>query len=64
MIFERLRAILAEQFAINENSITMDTTFVDDLGVIAIYGIGIDSRVVPKAGADTLGIIVEGLSHA
>lgn len=33
MIFEKLRAILAEQFAVNENSITMDTTFVDDLGV-------------------------------
>jgi acyl carrier protein len=33
MIFERLCAILAEQFSINENSITMDTTFVDDLGV-------------------------------
>jgi len=33
MIFERLCAILAEQFSINENSITMDTTFIDDLGV-------------------------------
>ena len=33
MIFERLCAILAEQFSISENSITMDTTFVDDLGV-------------------------------
>ena len=33
MIFERLCAILAEQFSINESSITMDTTFVDDLGV-------------------------------
>ena len=33
MIFERLSAILAEQFSISENSITMDTTFVDDLGV-------------------------------
>ena len=33
MIFEKLSAILAEQFAINESSITMDTTFIDDLGV-------------------------------
>jgi len=33
MIFERLCAILAGQFSIHEDSITMDTTFVDDLGV-------------------------------
>ena len=33
MIFEKLSEILAEQFSINENSITMDTTFIDDLGV-------------------------------
>ena len=33
MIFEKLCAILAEQFSINETSITMDTTFIDDLGV-------------------------------
>ena len=33
MIYEKLCAILAEQFSISEDSITMDTTFVDDLGV-------------------------------
>ena len=33
MIFERLCLIIAEQFSINENSITMSTTFIDDLGV-------------------------------
>ena len=32
MIFERLRAIIAEQFSISENSITMETSFIDDLG--------------------------------
>ena len=32
MIFEKLRTIIAEQFTINENSITMDTSFIDDLG--------------------------------
>ena len=32
MIFEKLRAILALQFAINEESITMETSFIDDLG--------------------------------
>ena len=33
MIFERLCGVLAEQFSISVDSITMDTTFVDDLGV-------------------------------
>jgi len=33
MIFDRLRTILAVQFSVQEDSITMDTTFVDDLGV-------------------------------
>ena len=32
MIFEKLRSIIAEQFTISENSITMDTSFIDDLG--------------------------------
>ena len=32
MIYERLRAIIAEQFSLSENSITMDTSFVGDLG--------------------------------
>jgi len=33
MIYEKLCAILAEQFSINDDSITMYTTFIDDLGV-------------------------------
>ena len=32
MIFEKLRAIIAEQFSLSEDSITMETSFVDDLG--------------------------------
>ena len=32
MIFEKLRTIIAEQFSLSEDSITMDTSFVDDLG--------------------------------
>jgi len=33
MIFDKLREIIAGQFSISEDSITMDTTFIDDLGV-------------------------------
>ena len=32
MIFERLRVLIAEQFSVSEESITMETSFEDDLG--------------------------------
>ena len=32
IIFEKLRALIAEQFSVSEDSIDMDTSFVDDLG--------------------------------
>lgn len=32
LIFERLRALIAEQFSVSEDSIDMDTSFTDDLG--------------------------------
>lgn len=31
-MFEKLRELIAEQFTVNPDSITMDTSFVDDLG--------------------------------
>ena len=33
MIFEKLCALIAEQFSINEDSITLEMSFVDDLQV-------------------------------
>ncbi|MCL2044859.1 MAG: acyl carrier protein [Oscillospiraceae bacterium] len=33
MIFDRLRIIIAIQFTIDEYSITLDTSFTDDLGI-------------------------------
>ena len=32
MEFEKIRKIIAESLSIDEDTITMDTTFVDDLG--------------------------------
>lgn len=32
MIFDKLKEIIAEQFTVDENSITMDTSLADDLG--------------------------------
>lgn len=32
MVFEKLCALIAEQFSVSEDSIDMDTSFIDDLG--------------------------------
>lgn len=32
MIFEKLSALLSEQFSVDEDTITMETSFEDDLG--------------------------------
>jgi acyl carrier protein len=32
VIFEKLRALIAEQFTVSEASIELETSFVDDLG--------------------------------
>ena len=32
MVFEKIKDILAEQLNIDENDITMDSSFIDDLG--------------------------------
>ena len=31
-MFEKLQSLIAEQFAVDEDSITMETSFADDLG--------------------------------
>ena len=36
MIFEKLAALLAEQFSVEPESITMDTSFEDDLGADSV----------------------------
>ena len=35
-IFERMQKIIAEQFSVNENEITMETVFTDDLGADSV----------------------------
>ncbi len=32
MLFEKLRALIAKQFSVSEESITLETSFADDLG--------------------------------
>ena len=35
-IFERMQKIIAEQFSVDENEITMETVFTDDLGADSV----------------------------
>lgn len=32
MVFEKLRALIMDQFAVDEDAVTMETSFADDLG--------------------------------
>ena len=32
MVFEKIRTIICDQFSVDENTITMETSFRDDLG--------------------------------
>ena len=32
MIFEKVRSIIADKLSVDENDVTMETSFVDDLG--------------------------------
>ena len=36
MIFEKLRELIAEQFNVDEDTITMDTSFTDDLNADSV----------------------------
>lgn len=36
MIFDKLKAIIAEQFGVDESSITVETSFEDDLGADSV----------------------------
>ena len=57
--FERLREIIAEQFLINIEYITMDTSFVDDLGADSLDAVDLIMRIedeynLPEVDEDTV----------
>jgi len=73
MIFEKLCSIIAEQFAIKESSITMDTSFVDDLGVDSLDVVELTMAIeeafdVPEfdddivSGIETVGDLLQFIS--
>jgi len=59
VIFERIRALIAEQFAVNENSITLETSFVDDLGADSLDAVELIMAIeeefyIPEVDEDTV----------
>ena len=50
MIFERLREIIAEQFLQSVESITMETSFVDDLGADSLDAVDLIMRLEDEFG--------------
>jgi acyl carrier protein len=73
MIFDKLCEILAEQFVIEQSSITMDTSFVDDLGVDSLDVVELTMAIeeafeVPEfdddtiAGLETVGDLLQFIS--
>ena len=50
MIYEKLREIIAEQFLQNIESITMETSFVDDLGADSLDAVDLIMRLEDEYG--------------
>jgi len=59
MIYEKLRSIIAEQFSLSEDSITMETSFVDDLGADSLDAVELimaleEAFDIPEVDEDTV----------
>ena len=66
VIFEKLRTLIAVQFAVSESSITMDTSFVDDLGADSLDAVELTMAIegefyIPEVDENTMnGLITVG----
>ena len=55
MIFEKLVALIAEQFNVDEVSITMDTSFVDDLNADSVDLMDLSVALEEEFGIEEMG---------
>lgn len=55
MIFEKLAALIAEQFNVEADSITMDTSFTDDLNADSVDIVDLSMALEEEFGIDELG---------
>ena len=54
MIFEKLAALIAEQFNVDTDSITMDTSFTDDLNADSVDIVDLSMALEEEFGIDEL----------
>ena len=45
MVYERLKAIIAEQFAVSADTISRDTSFIDDLGADSLDAVDLTMAI-------------------
>ena len=55
MIFDKLSALIAEQFNVDVDSITMDTSFEDDLNADSVDIVDLSMALEEEFGIDELG---------
>ena len=55
MIFEKLVALIAEQFNVDEDSTTMDTSFVDDLNADSVDLMDLSVALEEEFGIEEMG---------
>lgn len=55
MIFEKLAALIAEQFNVDVDSITMDTSFADDLNADSVDIVDLSMALEEEFGLEELG---------
>ena len=55
MIFEKLAALIAEQFNVDADSITMDTSFTDDLNADSVDIVDLSMALEEEFGIEELG---------
>ncbi len=54
MIFEKLTELLSEQFSVDADSITMDTSFVDDLGADSLDLVELSMAMEEEFGVEEM----------
>ena len=55
MIFEKLCALIAEQFTVDADTITMETSFADDLNADSVDIVDLSMAMEEEFGIDELG---------
>ncbi len=55
MIFEKLAALIAEQFNVDADSITMETSFMDDLNADSVDIVDLSMALEEEFGIEEMG---------